>query len=116
MLHNIDGLLIGDKSYIKPSLKLDYYSCGIDLQTPPRKNMIDNRPKWFVRQLMKIRRRIATVTGQLVDYFEVERIRTRDTWHLTSRIARKLLGFTAGVYLNIQVGNAPTQFEGLITT
>ena len=116
LLHNIDGLLIGDKSYIKPSLKSDYHSYGIDLQTPLRKNMIDSRPKWFVRQLMKIRRRIATVTGQLVDYFEIERIRTRDTWHLTSRIARKLLGFTAGVYLNIQVGNAPTQFEGLITT
>ena len=72
--------------------------------------------QWFVRQLMKIRRRIETVIGQLVDYFEIERIRTQDTWHLTSRIARKLLGSTVGIYLNIQVGNEPTQFEWLITT
>ena len=42
--------------------------------------MIDSRPKWFVRQLMKIRRRIETVIGQLVDYFEIERTRARDTW------------------------------------
>ena len=54
-------LLIGDKGYIKPSLKSDCHSYGIDLQTPLRKNMIDSRPKWFVRQLMKIRRRIETV-------------------------------------------------------
>ena len=27
--HNVDGLLIGDKSYIKPSLKLDCHSYGI---------------------------------------------------------------------------------------
>ena len=45
-----------------------------------------------------------------------KRIRTRDTWHLTSCIARKLSGFTVGIYLNIQAGNEPTQFEGLITT
>ena len=113
---NVDGLLIGNKGYIKPSLKSDCHSYGIDLQTPLRKNMIDGRPKWFVRQLMKIRRRIETVIGQLVDYFEIERIRTQDTWHLTSRIARKLLGFTVGTYLNIQVGNESTQFEWLITT
>ena len=45
-----------------------------------------------------------------------KRIRTRDTWHLTSCIARKLLRFTVGIYLNIQAGNEPMQFEGLITT
>ena len=78
--------------------------------------MIDSRPKWFVRQLMKIRRRIEIVISQLVDYFEIERITTRDTWHLTSRIASKLLGFTVGIYLSIQAGNGPVQFEGLITT
>ena len=65
---------------------------------------------------MKIRRRIKTVIGQLLDYFAIKRIRTRDTWYLTSRIARKLLEFTVGIYLNIQAGNEPMQFEGLITT
>ena len=108
--------MIEDKGYIKPSLKSDCHSYDIDLQTPLRKNMIDSGFKWFVRQLMKIRRRIKTVISQLVDYFEIERITTRDTWHLTSCIAKKLLGFTVGIYLNMQEGNEPMQFEGLITT
>ena len=29
LLHNVDGLLIEDKGYIKPSLKLDCHSYGI---------------------------------------------------------------------------------------
>ena len=45
LLHNVGGLLVGDKGYIKPSLKSDCHSYGIDLQTPLRKNMIDSRPK-----------------------------------------------------------------------
>ena len=32
-------------------------------------------PKWFVRQLMKICRRMETVIGQLVGCFEVEHTR-----------------------------------------
>ena len=53
-----------------------------------------------------------TITAANID----KRIRTRDTWHLTSCVARKLSGFTVGIYLNIQAGNEPMQFEGLITT
>ena len=94
LLHNVGGLLIEDKGYIKPSLKSDCHSYGIDLQTSLRKNMIDSRPnKWFVPQLMKICRRIETVIGQLVDYFEIKRIRARDTWHLTSLISIWLFAF-----------------------
>ena len=37
LLHNVDGLLIEDKGYIKPSLKSDCHSYGIDLQTLLRK-------------------------------------------------------------------------------
>ena len=46
LLHNVGGLLIEDKGYIKPSLKSDCHSYGIDLQTPLRKNMIDSRPNY----------------------------------------------------------------------
>ena len=115
LLEGIDGLLIGDKGYIKPSLKADCETFGIDLQTPLRKNMKDKRPKWAVRQLMKVRRRIETVIGQFAEYFELERVRSRDVWHLTSRVARKLLGFVVGVYLNVQAGDPATQFEHLIS-
>ena len=115
LLEGIQGLMIGDKGYIRPELKQDCESFGIDLQTPLRKNMKDKRPKWIVRQLMNVRRRIETVIGQLASYFELERVRARDDWHLTSRVARKLLGITVGIYLNIQSGHEPIQFEAMLS-
>lgn len=65
---------------------------------------------------MKTRRLIETVIGQLSDQFHIEKVRARDLWHLTSRVARKVLAHTVGVFLNRQLGRAPLQFEGLITT
>ncbi len=115
LLEGIKGLMIGDKGYIRPELKQDCESFGIDLQTPLRKNMKDKRPRSVVRKLMNIRRRIETVIGQLAEYFELQRVRTRDEWHLTSRVARKLLGITVGIYLNIQSGHEPMQFEGMLS-
>ena len=115
LIHNIAGLLIGDKGYIRPAFTSDCKALGIDIQTPLRKNMKEKRPKKFVKLLMRVRRRIETVIGQLVEYFEIERVRCRDLWHLTSRMSRKLLGYTVGIYLNIQAGHAPMQFEHMIS-
>lgn len=113
-LEKISGMLIGDKGYIRPEFKNDCHALGIDLQTPVRKNMQDNRPKWFIKLILRIRRRIETVIGQLAKYFDIESCGCRDMWHLTSRVARKILAFTVGNYLNIQAGKEPMQFEGLI--
>ena len=41
---NIKGLLIGDKGFIRPILKQELATVGIDLQTSLRKNMKDERP------------------------------------------------------------------------
>ena len=78
--------------------------------------MQDDRDPHFVTQLMKTRRLVETVIGQLSDQFHIEKVRARDLWHLTSRVARKVLAHTIGVFLNRQLGRAPLQLEGLITT
>ncbi len=114
-LDDIAGLLLGDKGYIRPELKNACKAEGIDLQTPLRRNMNDDRPKWFVRLIMRLRRRVETTIGQLVKYFDIEHCGGRDMWHLTSRMGRKLLAFTVGAYMNIQAGKEPAQFEGLIS-
>ena len=114
-LDNITGMLLGDKGYIRPEFSEDCAALGIDLQTPLRRNMKDQRPKWFVKLIMRIRRRIETVIGQLSGFFDIERCGCKDMWHLTSRMARKMLAFNVGVYLNVQAGKEPTQFEGLIS-
>ncbi len=117
MLDGIEGLLIGDKGYISQEVKEHLQaSMGINLQTPLRANMHDDRDPAFVKQLMRVRRLIETVIGQLTDQFHIEKVRARDVWHLTSRVARKVLAHTVGVFLNRRLGRAPLQFEGLITT
>ena len=58
---------------------------GYDCRTGQKKPLTD-----------KNTRCVETVIGQLVEYFERERARIQDKWHLTSQTARKLLGFVVG--------------------
>lgn len=117
LIEDIHGLMIGDKGYLSRELKIylqDYYD--IDLETPLRCNMKESRDPTFVAQLTKTRRLIETVIGQLSEHFHIEKVWARDLWHLTSRVARKVLAHTVGVFLNRQLGRAPLQFEGLLTS
>lgn len=77
MTPGLSGLLIGDKGYIRPNLTEELAKQGLDLPTPVRKNMPDLRPKAAVTQLMKARRLIETVIGQLTERFRIEKIRAR---------------------------------------
>ncbi len=114
IINNIKGLLIGDKGLIRPILNNDCSEADIDLQTPLRKNMKDNRPKWAVKQLMNVRRRVETTIGQLVKYFDIEHVNCRDLWHLTSRMGRKVLSLTIGAYFNIEFGRDAMKFEEML--
>jgi hypothetical protein len=106
MTDGISRLLIGDKGYIRLLLSEALAQQGIELQTPLRKNMIDSRPKAFVKQLISMR--------QLVERFHIEKIRVRDLWHITNRFIRKLLAHTVGVFLNFSSGQQLLQFEALV--
>jgi hypothetical protein len=116
MTDGLTGTLIGDKGYIRPCLKEDLAKQGLDLQTPLRKNMKDDRPKNFVTQLIKARRLVETVIGQLTERFHIEKVRARNCWHLINRFIRKLLAHTVGVYLNNLLGNPFLHFEALVET
>jgi len=89
----ITGLLIGDKGFISKGLDEECDDHAIDLQTPLRRNMSDPRDKEAVRRLMRVRRRIETVIGQLAEFYEAEKPRARDTFHLIGRLARKILAY-----------------------
>jgi len=110
----VRGLVIGDKGYISAFLRTELVAVGIDLQTPLRANMLDPRPPGVIKQLTKTRRLVETVIGQLSEQFHFEKIRARDTWHLTSRMARKVLAHTLGIFMNRQLGRPDLQFENLI--
>ncbi len=113
VIRGIRGLLIGDKGYISGELGEQLQGCDINLQTPLRFNMKDQRDKSFVRLLTRFRRLIETVIGQLCERFNFEKVRARDMWHLTSRLNRKLLAHTVCVWLN-RHSLDPLQFEQLI--
>jgi hypothetical protein len=108
------GTLIGDKGYLSKALREQMSLQGINLQTPLRSNMKDDRDPAFVRRLLRIRKTVETVISQLAGRFGIERTWARDPWHLTSRMARKLLAHTMGVWLNVCCGRKPLRMEGLL--
>jgi len=111
----IEGLLLGDKGFIRPQFKADCEALGIDLQTPLRQNMTERRPRWWLKLLRRVRKRVETVISQLEQGFGLATTRARDAWHLTNQVTRKLLAHTVGVWLNIQQGREPLQVDGVIT-
>lgn len=114
IVDGIGGLLIGDKGYLSNSLQSDLNFYQLDLQTPKRSNMIDERPRYWVRALIQTRRLVETIIGQLVERFHLAKIKARDLWHLTSRINRKLLSHTVALWLNRHSDN-PLCFRQLIS-
>lgn len=111
----IEGLLLGDKGFIRPQFKADCEALGIDLQTPLRQNMTERRPRWWLQLLRRLRKRIETVISQLEQRFGLAKTRARDVWHLTNQVTRKLLAHTLGVWLNLHQGREPLELDGLVT-
>lgn len=114
LTEGIQGLVIGDKGYIGAFLKEELATARIDLQTPLRANMADPRTPGVVQRLTTTRRLVETVIGQLTERFHWEKIRARDRWHLTSRMARKVLAHTLCIVVNRLLGRSDLQFKGLI--
>jgi hypothetical protein len=61
----------GDKGFIRPLHQAALREVGLNLQTPLRRNMADGRPKGFVHELMRERRLVETVIGQLTEQFHI---------------------------------------------
>ncbi len=89
----LSGLLIGGKGLLSKTKQAERAEIGIDLQTPLRDHMDDPRPETAVQRLLKIRRRVETAIGQLVEFFDFATCKARDLRHLTSKLVRKLLAY-----------------------
>jgi Transposase DDE domain len=109
------GVALGDRNYWGPdaraALRRDR---GLLLLAPFRKKGHDPWPL-FSKTLSRLRQVIEPVIGQLAVRFNCQRTRARDLWHLTARLARKLLSHTAAVLLNWRQGNDPLKLDLLIT-
>ena len=89
------GVAIGDRNYWSPALRAEFRAAGGDLLAPFKQAVHDPDParsEW----LLGLRRRIETVFSQLIEWFDLPRVRVRDLWHLEHRIVRKILALTVG--------------------
>ncbi len=91
------GCVPSRKGVLSKIKQAELASVGIDLQTPLRDNMPDPRPKSAVQRLLKVRRRVETAIGQLVEFFDFAACKARDLWHLTSKLVRKLLAYNFAI-------------------
>ena len=108
------GILVGDRNYHAPKLSGTLKDRMIRLIAPYKSKAKDTRPR-LSHLISRVRYRIETVFGQLVDRYHIKRSKARDLWHLASRVMRKVLSHTIMVLLNQQEGRFPATQLALIT-
>ena len=87
------GLLLAGKGLISKEPSATLAERETPLMTPMRKNIRDDRPQSIVGRAMRLRRRIETAFGRLVDGFNIARTRGRDFRRWSARICRKVLAY-----------------------
>jgi hypothetical protein len=107
------GLLLGDRNYHAPRLTDELAGRGVRLVAPFRWASRDPDPE-RAPLLSRFRYRIDTAFGQLVDRYRAKRVWARDSWHLWSRLLRKLLSHTLAAYFTAQHGHPPLRLAHLL--
>jgi len=107
------GLIVGDPNYHSPKTRQELAGMGVELLAPYSSKKRDPAPNKSAF-LSRLRYRIDTVFSQLTGRYCVKRVWARDTWHLASRLLRKILSHTMAFLLNHQLGNQPLQLSKLL--
>jgi hypothetical protein len=113
LLDGTDGLAVGDRNYGGPKTAEEAARSGVVLLAPSRSTAKDPTPERSAL-LSRVRYRIDTVFGQLVERFAVKRVWAQDPWHLWSRLLRKLLSHTFAVLLNTAAGHPHLRLASLL--
>jgi hypothetical protein len=113
LVESTSGLIVGDRNYHSPKTKEELATIGVELLAPYSSKKLDPNPERSAL-LSRLRYRIDTVFSQLVGRYSVKRVWARDTWHLASRLLRKVLSHTVAFLLNHQMGNPPLQLSKLL--
>lgn len=93
-------ILFGDKGYIgelKENLREEK---GIKLYALKRSNSKDPFPKNFRNMISHLRRRIESTFNQLIEHFDIERVRSKSMLGLQTSLEIKFLCFNLLTYLN----------------
>jgi Transposase DDE domain len=113
------GWVLADRNYWSPELREQLYEVegGPMLMARFKRKNLTERERGLVwpRWLSAKRQKIESVFSQLVDRFNMKRVRTRDAWHFSSRFLRKILSHTMAVVFCRREGLPPTRFWELLT-
>lgn len=107
------GEALGDRNYWSPVGQQWLAREGLVLTAPFKKESCDPTPGRSAI-LSKLRQYIEPLIGQLAGRFHIQTTWARDLWHLTERLARKILSHTVAVFLNIRHNHPPLQLELLL--
>ena len=108
--------VLGDKGYLcSDTMEEELLAEGVKVIAPVRENMVDPLGPELRGRLNARRRIVETVNAQLAGRLEMERIWARNRWHLTARVARKVLAHNLNCHLNKLNGRRPLLFSKLIT-
>ena len=108
-------MLLGDKDFTVEVLAQELKSEDIDLETPKRNNMKENRSNYFLGFLHAKRKIIEVVISQLSRIFNIQNFRTKDLWHFTNRITRKILAHNICTMINLRNNDNALAIEPLVT-
>jgi hypothetical protein len=109
------GIVPADKGFLdafRQALLAERH--GVVVITPPRKGMAPAASPRLLKACTRLRKGVETVGSHLTERFAVTRIRVHDLWHFQHRLIRKVLAHTIGVFLNLQLGRAPLDLDGLV--
>ncbi len=115
LTQNTQGMAVGDRLFWRPRLQAELRRSGLLLLAP---FLLASREPWPERSrlLSRVRYRIDTVFGQLVERCALKRVWARDTWHLANRLLRAVLMHTLAVFFNVVRGNPPLHLARLVAT
>jgi hypothetical protein len=116
LLYGLEATRFRDTADSRSALfiALDHASY-LDLLAPYRSAKRDPHPLCRAMR-SRVRHRIDTVFGQLVERYAVKRDWARDLWHLCSRLLRKVLMHTPAVHFNVVRGTPPLQLARLVAS
>jgi len=108
------GFAIGDRNYWSPETTAELRARGLALLASNRSAKRDPAPDRS-RFLSRVRYRIDTTFGQLVERYYAKRVWARDLWHLSRRLLRKVLSHTLATLLTTMLDHPPLQLARLLS-
>lgn len=107
------GLVVGDRLFWRPRLQTELQREGVLLLAP---FLMASHEPWPARSriLSRVRYRIDTVFGQLVERCALKRLWARDWWHLGNRLLRVVLMHPLAVHFNVQRCQPPLHLAALV--